>query len=94
VGGAGAGRGTAREALEEGEDAVGLVSAGHPFDVLTDADITPEEAQASEEDDDDLPQSPLWASTSSPTTRPGSPVNAPARYSAPHLSGWRTSTRS
>ena len=42
-----------RGALEEGHDAVGLVSAGHPFEVLADADITPEEAQASEEDDDE-----------------------------------------
>jgi DnaK suppressor protein len=41
------------EALEEGDNAVGLVSAGHPFDVLADADITPEEEQASEEDDDE-----------------------------------------
>jgi DnaK suppressor protein len=40
-----------RGALEE--DAVGLVSAGHPFEVLADADITPEEEQASEEDDDE-----------------------------------------
>jgi hypothetical protein len=48
---------TEREALEEGEDAVGLVSAGHPFDVLADADITPEEAQGSEEDDDEPPPS-------------------------------------
>ena len=38
--------------LGEGDDAVGLVSAGHPFEVLADADITPEEEQASEEDDD------------------------------------------
>jgi hypothetical protein len=30
-----------------------LASAGHPFEVLADADITPEEAQASEEDDDE-----------------------------------------
>jgi DnaK suppressor protein len=35
------------------EDAVGLVSAGHPFAVLADADITPEEEQAAEEDDDE-----------------------------------------
>ena len=42
-----------RGALEEGDDAVGLVSAGHPFEVLADADITPEEAQAAEEDDDE-----------------------------------------
>jgi DnaK suppressor protein len=40
-------------ALEEGDNAVGLVSAGHPFEVLADADITPEEVQASEEDDDE-----------------------------------------
>jgi len=42
-----------RGALEEGDDAVGLVSAGHPFEVLAEPDITPEEAQASEEDDDE-----------------------------------------
>ena len=42
-----------RGTLEEDDNAVGLVSAGHPFDVLADADITPEEAQASEEDDDE-----------------------------------------
>ncbi len=41
------------EALKEAEDAVGLVSAGHPFEVLADQDITPEEEQASEEDDDE-----------------------------------------
>ena len=42
-----------RGALEEGENAAGLVSAGHPFEVLADAGITPEETQASEEDDDE-----------------------------------------
>jgi DnaK suppressor protein len=42
-----------RGALEVGHDAVGLVSAGHPIAVLADPDITPEEAQASEEDDDE-----------------------------------------
>ena len=42
-----------RGALEEGVNAVGLVSASHPFEVLADADITPEEAQTSEEDDDE-----------------------------------------
>jgi DnaK suppressor protein len=47
-----------RRALGEGEDGVGLVSAGHPFEVLADADITPEEAQASEEDDDEPPPAP------------------------------------
>ena len=41
--------------VREYEDAVGLVSAGHPFEVLADADITPEEAQASEDDDEPAP---------------------------------------
>jgi DnaK suppressor protein len=49
---------TERGALEEAENAVGLVSAGHPFAVLADADITPEEEQASEEDDDEPPPPP------------------------------------
>jgi DnaK suppressor protein len=44
--------------LEEGDGAVGLVSAGHPFEVLADADITPEEEQAAEEDDDEPPPEP------------------------------------
>jgi RNA polymerase-binding transcription factor len=39
--------------LQESDHAVGLVSAGHPFEVLADADITPEEQQAAEEDDDE-----------------------------------------
>jgi DnaK suppressor protein len=39
--------------LEVGHDAVGLGSAGHPFAVLADADITPQEQQAAEEDDDE-----------------------------------------
>ena len=38
---------------EESDDAAGLVSAGHPFEVLADADITPEEEQAAKEDDDE-----------------------------------------
>jgi hypothetical protein len=42
-----------RGALEEDDNAAGLVSASHPFEVLADADITPEEAQASEQDDDE-----------------------------------------
>jgi DnaK suppressor protein len=42
-----------RGAFEEGHDAVGLVSGVHPFEVLADPDITPEEAQAAEEDDDE-----------------------------------------
>jgi hypothetical protein len=40
-------------ALEEADDAVGLVSPSHPFEVLAEPDITPEEAQASEEDNDE-----------------------------------------
>ena len=48
-----------RGAFEEGDDAAGLVSAGHPFAVLAEADITPEEAQASEEDDDEPAPEPI-----------------------------------
>jgi DnaK suppressor protein len=47
-----------RNTLEEGDDAAGLVSAGHPFQVLADADITPEEEQAGEEDDDEPASEP------------------------------------
>jgi DnaK suppressor protein len=46
---------TERSTVEEADDAVGLVSASHPFEVLPDADITPEEAQASEDDDEPAP---------------------------------------
>jgi DnaK suppressor protein len=42
-----------RGAVDEGDGAVGLVSASHPFETLQDADITPEEEQAGEEDDDE-----------------------------------------
>jgi DnaK suppressor protein len=42
-----------RGTLQEDDDAVGLASASHPFQVLAEPDITPEEAQASEEDDDE-----------------------------------------
>jgi DnaK suppressor protein len=42
-----------RATLEEGDNAAGLASAGHPFEVLADPDITPEEEQAAEEDDDE-----------------------------------------
>ena len=42
-----------RGTVEEGDEAVGLGSASHPFEVLADADITPEEEQAGEEDDDE-----------------------------------------
>ena len=45
-----------RGMFEEGDDAAGLVSARHPFEVLADADITPEEAQASEDDDEPAPE--------------------------------------
>jgi DnaK suppressor protein len=47
-----------RGTLEAGHDAVGLASAGHPFEVLAEPDITPEEEQASEEDDDEPPPEP------------------------------------
>jgi DnaK suppressor protein len=49
-----------RGMLEEDHDAVGLVSAGHPFEVLADPDITPEEEQASEEDDDEPAPEPSF----------------------------------
>jgi hypothetical protein len=39
--------------VEEADGAVGLASARHPFEVLEDADITPEETQAGEEDEDE-----------------------------------------
>ncbi len=42
-----------RGAVGEADGAGGLVSAGHPFEVLEDADITPEEQLAGEEDDDE-----------------------------------------
>jgi DnaK suppressor protein len=42
-----------RGAVGEDDGAGGLVSAGHPFKVLEDADITPEEELAGEEDDDE-----------------------------------------
>jgi len=42
-----------RGSVEEVNDAVGLTSARHPFEVLDDAGITPEEEQAGEEDDDE-----------------------------------------
>jgi DnaK suppressor protein len=49
-----------RGALEEAnDDAAGLVSADHPFEVLADPDITPEEEQATEEDDDEPAPEPI-----------------------------------
>jgi DnaK suppressor protein len=42
-----------RAAVDEDDVVVGLASASHPFDVLEDADITPEEVQADEEDYDE-----------------------------------------
>jgi DnaK suppressor protein len=50
---------TERGPLEETDDAAGLVSAGHPFEVLAEPDITPEGEQASEEDDDEPAPEPL-----------------------------------
>jgi DnaK suppressor protein len=47
-----------RGMIEEGDDAAGLVSARHPFEVLDDDGITPEEEQASEEDYDEPPPEP------------------------------------
>jgi DnaK suppressor protein len=47
----------ARGVVEEPDGDVGLVSARHPFDVLDDADITPEEEIADEEDADEEPDS-------------------------------------
>jgi hypothetical protein len=55
---------TERGALEQGDDAVGLVSAGHPFEVLTEADITPEEEYAA------------MTTTSLPGAEPGHPHRA------------------
>jgi hypothetical protein len=47
-----------RGAIEESDGAVGLVSASHQFEVLKDADITPEEQFADEEDEDEsVPES-------------------------------------
>ena len=42
-----------RSVVDEDDEVVGLTSASHPFDVLEDADITPEEVQADEQDDDE-----------------------------------------
>jgi DnaK suppressor protein len=47
-----------RGALEEDDDAAGLVSADQPFQVLAEANITPEEEQAGEEDDDEPAPAP------------------------------------
>jgi DnaK suppressor protein len=48
-----------RGAVAAGDDAVGLASARHPFEVLDDAGTTPEEEQAGEDDDEPAPgQSP------------------------------------
>jgi DnaK suppressor protein len=44
-----------RGSTEEFDNAVGLKSARHPFEVLDDAGITPEEEQATEEDEDESP---------------------------------------
>jgi DnaK suppressor protein len=47
-----------RGRFEEGDDAAGLASARHPFEVLDDDGITPEEEQATEEDYDEPPPEP------------------------------------
>ena len=47
-----------RGAIEESDGAVGLVSASHQFEVLNDADITPEEQLADEEDEDESAPTP------------------------------------
>jgi len=49
-----------REALEEGEDAVGLVSASHPFEVLADADITQRRRRPARRTTTSLPQRRIW----------------------------------
>ena len=51
---------TAVEAGEtdEGDEAAGLASASHPYEVLDDPDITPEEQLADEEDGDEPPPEP------------------------------------
>jgi DnaK suppressor protein len=46
------------EQLEQADAAVGLTSERHPFEVLDDADITPEEELAGDEDDDEPPPHP------------------------------------
>jgi DnaK suppressor protein len=45
--------GVERREIDPGDGAVGLKSARHPYEVLDDADITPEEQLADEEDDDE-----------------------------------------
>jgi len=47
-----------RGAVQEPDGAVGPASASHPFEVLDDADITPEEELAGEEDDDESAPGP------------------------------------
>jgi DnaK suppressor protein len=44
--------------FEAGDEGVGLASEAHPYEVLDDADITPEEQAASEEDVDEPPPEP------------------------------------
>jgi hypothetical protein len=64
-----------RGALEEADDAVGLVSAGQPFEVLADPDITQRKRRPPRTTTTSRPQSRAWASTSSMTTGPGSRVH-------------------
>jgi hypothetical protein len=60
--------------LEESDDAAGLVSPSHPFEVLADADITPEEEQAGEEDDDEPAPDPSPGIRLERDTGPGSRI--------------------
>jgi DnaK suppressor protein len=46
----------ARGTVEEDDGAVGLASATHPFEVLDDADITPEEEAADQDGDEPAPE--------------------------------------
>jgi DnaK suppressor protein len=51
--------------FDAGDEAAGVGSAAHPFEVLDDADITPEEQAASEEDVDEPPPEPGGRDTGS-----------------------------
>jgi DnaK suppressor protein len=44
--------------VEQGDEGAGLGSAGHPYEVLADADITAEEELAGEDEDDEPPSEP------------------------------------
>jgi DnaK suppressor protein len=61
-----------RGELEEGENAVGLVSAAHPFEVTPTPTSPQRKRRPARRTTTSLPQGRAWASISSPTTRPGS----------------------